>query len=158
MTRFLLFPPHPTVRLSGWQMLYQLWWWGMMASWPCVCPNQVGGGRGGGGWWWSGWITKGVFSQGECLTEPGLTDGSGPISKNPRTFALFLSFSFFSQSDSLWELEKCDVNVPRTALLGLWHFIKNDTNYCHLKLILQLSKFSPHGVPLFIFLTTQWNG
>lgn len=38
-------------------------------------------------------MTEGAFSQGECLTEPDLRGCCEPVSKNPRTFALFLSLS-----------------------------------------------------------------
>ena len=38
-------------------------------------------------------MTGGAFSQGECVAEPDLRDCCEPVSKNPRTFALFLSLS-----------------------------------------------------------------
>lgn len=62
----------------------------------------------------------------------------------------FVSFSFFSQSDSFGELGEYDLNVPWTALLGFWHFIEHATNYWHLKLSLQFSEFSTNVVPLHL--------
>ena len=148
MTCFLLFPPHLPVRLSGWQMLYQLWRWGTMVSWACVCADQV---EVGGQWRW--------LNDWGCLLTGGMCRRARSKRllwtslRKPKNIC-FVSFSFFSQSDSFGELGEYDLNVPWTALLGFWHFIEHDTNYWHLKLSLQFSEFSTNVVPLFIFLTT----
>lgn len=131
---FPLFPPHLTVRLmqvnalSAVTMRYD----GLLG----LCLLWSSWGRSG-----RSWMTSEVLSTGRMPPQIVQEIACEPVSKNPRTFALFLSLSSPNQivlrAGEVWF--KC----PMNSTVGILHFIEHNTNYWHLKLSLQFWSFLP---------------